>query len=147
MTLSSIGELPLFKRRSGAEELEALLDLLPHPTLVADARSGRVLFGNAQAMRLSAYTRRELAELELTTLLPDLAASALEDPDSKKPRPQKLITRSSRSTMVAVKVAPLGGSDHWVALSLLPPAQLEQDPQAVQQQRWEAVHMLSLASQ
>lgn len=147
MTLSSIGELPLFKRRSGAEELEALLDLLPHPTLVADSRSGRVLFGNAQAMRLSAYTRRELAELEITTLLPDLAASDLESSASKKPQPQKLITRSSRLTMVAVKVAPLGGSDHWVALSLLPPTQLEQDSQALAQQRWEAMHILSLAAQ
>jgi PAS domain S-box-containing protein len=147
MTLSSIGELPLFKRRSGAEELESLLDLLPHPTLVADSRSGQVLFGNTQAMRLSAYTRRELAELEITTLLPDLVASDLGSPASKNPQPQKLITRSSRSTMVAVKIAPLGGSDHWVALSLLPPTPLEQDPQTLAQQRWEAMHMLSLAAQ
>ena len=147
MTLSSIGELPLFKRRSGAEELEALLDLLPHPTLVANGQSGRVLFANAQATRLSAYTRRELAELELTTLLPELSPSALENPDSKKHQLHKLISRSSRTTTVAVKIEPLGGPDHWVALSLLPPAQLESDPQALEQQRWEAMHMLSLASQ
>jgi len=147
MTLSSIGELPLFKRRSGAEELEALLDLLPHPTLVVDSRDRRVLFGNAQAMRLSAYTRRELSELELTTLLPDLAGSDLESSSSKKPHVHRLITRSSRLTNVAITVAPLGGSDHWVALSLLPPAQAEQDSQALAQQRWEAMHMLSLASQ
>ncbi|MEX2144163.1 MAG: ATP-binding protein [Anaerolineales bacterium] len=147
MTLSSIGELPLFKRRSGAEELEALLDLLPHPVLVANSLTGRVLFGNLQATRLSAYTRRELAELELTTLLPELTVSALEDPVSKKPQLQKLISRSSRFTSVAVKVDQLGGPDHWVALSLLPPAELEADPRALEQQRWEALHMLSLAAQ
>ena len=147
MALSSIGELPLFKRRSAAEEFEALLDLLPHPTLVADPRSGRVLFGNAQAIRLSSYTRHELAELELTTLLPDLSSSDLESSASRKPRTQKLITRSSRSTMVTVKAAPLGGAEHWVALSFLPPGQFEQDPQALAQQRWEAMHMLSLAAQ
>jgi PAS domain S-box-containing protein len=146
MTLSSIGELPLFKRRSGAEELEALLDLLPHPTLVANGQTGRVLFANLHASRLSAYTRRELSELEVTTLLPELSLAALQEPDSKKLQLQRLISRSSRSTQVAVKIESLGGPDRWMALSLLPPAQIEANPQAVEQQRWEAMHMLSLAS-
>ncbi|MCW5876037.1 MAG: PAS domain-containing protein [Anaerolineales bacterium] len=150
MTISGIGELPLFKRRSNSssiEELEALLDLLPHPTLIAEARSGRVLFANAPVTQISAYTRRELAELELPTLLPELTAADLQPADGARPRPQKLVTRSSRETQVSVKVDSLGGPDHWVAISLLPPQKSEQDPQAVQQQRWEALHMLSLAQQ
>ncbi|MEX1248437.1 MAG: ATP-binding protein [Anaerolineales bacterium] len=148
MTLSGISELPLFKRRSsGAEELEALLDLLPHPTLIADRRSGRVLFANAQATQLTAYTRRELSELDLPSLLPDFGTPDLNDGESKKPKPQKLIARSSRSTTVTVKVDELGGPDHWLALSLQPPTEPQQDPQTLDQQRWEAMHMLSLAAQ
>lgn len=145
MTLSGIGDLPLFKRRTGAEELEALLDLLPQPTLVADGRSGHVLFANAEVTQLTAYTRRELSELELSTLLPDLdprqAASLV------SPAKYKLVTRSSRSQYVAVKAESLGGPDHWIALRLLPPTPAEQDPRVLQQQRWEAMHMLMLANQ
>lgn len=145
MTLSGIGELPLFKRRNtGAEELEALLDLLPHPTLVADARNGRVLFANGPATLLSAYTRNELAELELHTLLPDLPMADLQKRSSTST--QKLITRSSRSTTVEVKTDALGGADHWVAIGLLAASSVRYDPQ-LDQQRWEAMHILALAAQ
>ncbi|MEX2160860.1 MAG: ATP-binding protein [Anaerolineales bacterium] len=148
MTLSGIGELPLFKRRSsGAEELEALLDLLPHPTLVADGRTGRVLGANAQAIQLTAFTRRELAELDLPSLIPDLTLAELAAAGESPLKPKKLITRSSRATSVAVKVDDLGGPERWFALSLLSPNQPQQDPQILEQQRWEAMHMLALAAQ
>lgn len=145
MALSGIGELPLFKRRTGAEELEALLDLLPHPTLVADGRSSRVLFANAQITQLTAYTRRELSELELTTLLPDVEVSQLlkQETHSK----YKLVTRSSRTQSISIKVEDLGGPDHWIAVSLLPAATLVQDPMVLHQQRAGAMHMLALAGQ
>src|SRR3970040_2128714 len=100
MTLSGIGELPLFKRRSsGAEELEALLDLLPYPTIIADGRSGRVLYANAQASQLTAYTRREFTELEIGTLLPQFPVDQLEKYENDK-NSQTLVTRSSRSVQV-----------------------------------------------
>lgn len=149
MTISGIGELSLFKRRGAhsSEELEALLDLLPHPTLVADGRSGKVLFANRGVSQLSAYTRRELSELELPTLLPDLKLAEWSTQEAQRSPMQKLVMRSSRETQVSVKVDPLGGTEHWVAISFLPPQKNEQDPQALQQQRWEALHMLSLAQQ
>lgn len=149
MTISGIGELSLFKRRGAhsSEELEALLDLLPHPTLVADGRSGKVLFANRGVSQLSAYTRRELSELELPTLLPDLKLAEWQASEAERSQLQKLVMRSSRETQVSVKVDTLGGAEHWVAISFLPPQKSEQDPQAVQQQRWEALHMLSLAQQ
>ncbi len=55
--------------------------------------------------------------------------------------------RSSRQTHVAVKVDELGGAENWLAISLLPPKINEQSPQVIEQQRWEALHMLSLAAQ
>ncbi|MCW5878065.1 MAG: PAS domain-containing protein [Anaerolineales bacterium] len=149
MTISGIGELSLFKRRGAhsSEELEALLDLLPHPTLVADGRSGKVLFANRGVSQLSAYTRRELSELELPTLLPDLKLAEWQASEAERSQLQKLVMRSSRETQVSLKVDTLGGTEHWVAISFLPPQKSEQDLQAVQQQRWEALHMLSLAQQ
>ncbi|MCL5429062.1 MAG: ATP-binding protein [Chloroflexi bacterium] len=147
MTLSGIGELPLFKRRSsGAEELEALLDLLPHPTIIADGRSGRVLFANAQATQLTAYTRREFTELEVSTLLPEFPISQLEK-NGNNQSDQKLVTRSSRTLQVKLKTESLGGQDHWVALTLQPSTNQHLNPEIVDQQRWEATHMLSLAAQ
>ncbi|HLD94042.1 MAG TPA: ATP-binding protein [Anaerolineales bacterium] len=147
MTLSGIGELPLFKRRSpGAEEIEALLDLLPQPTIVADSRNGRVLFANAKATQLTAYTRREFSELELSTLLPGFEDNPLEN-SVGSPNTQTLVTRGSQSIQIKVKNQMLGGPDHWVAISLVPSAQEEENTSAISQQRWEAMHLLSLAAQ
>ncbi len=146
MALSGIGELPLFKRRSaGAEEIEALLDLLPHPTLIADSRSGRILFANAQASQLTAYTRKEFLELNIATLLPEFAIDELEKAKSK--RSYNLIKRNSSSLSVAVKTSALGGPDHWVALSIQSSSQAEQENHGQDEQRWEAFHLLSLAAQ
>ncbi len=146
MTLSGIGELPLFKRRSaGAEEIEALLDLLPHPTLIADSRSGRILFANAQSSQLTAYTRKEFLELNIATLLQEFAIDELEKAKSKKS--YNLIKRNSSSLSVSVKTSALGGPDHWVALILQSGSQAEQEQQGLNEQRWEAFHLLSLAAQ
>ncbi len=146
MTLSGIGELPLFKRRSSAEELEALLDLLPYPTMVIDGRNGRVLFANAQATQLTAYTRRELSELEIRTLLPEFSIDTIEK-NGNTIAAQTLITRSSRSTQVRLKINDLGGSEHWIAVSFPPTDSLKENPEITNRLRWEAVHMLSLAVQ
>ena len=103
MTLTGISDLSLFKRRNaGSEEIVALLDLLPHPALIASARSGRILFVNAQSTQLTAYTRREFAELSLSTLLPDLALAELNA--SKSKHSCSLVKRNSKSVAVVVNV-------------------------------------------
>lgn len=147
MTLSGIGELPLFNRRSsGTEEIEALLDLLPHPTLIVDGRRGRVLFANAQATQLTAYTRREYSELEIGALLPQFPIDQLEK-NSNEQNTLSLVTRSSRSMHIKVKTENLGGPNHWVAVSLMPIVEHEENNEAIVQQRWEAIHVLALAAQ
>jgi PAS domain S-box-containing protein len=147
MTLSGIGELPLFKRRgSSVEELEALLDLLTNATLIVDGRNGRVLFSNAQVTQLTAYTRRELSELEIGSLLPGFPASALQS-NGNIATAQTLVTRSSRSIQVRPKIETLGGPDHWVAVSFRDLASETINLAEVNRQRWGAMHMLSLALQ
>lgn len=148
MALSNIGELSLFKKRSqGAQEFEALLELLPHPTLIADAHSGRIVLGNAQATELTAYTRKELSELELGTLLPDLALVQLRE--AAEALSAELVKRSSASLAVSIAVHPLNGGEHWSALSIQPTAQVRQrsTQEKINRDRWEALHMLSLAAQ
>lgn len=144
MTLSSIGELPLFKRRgAGSEEIVALLDLLPHATVVANARTGRILLANGQATELTAYTRREFAELNISTLLPGLPFEQL---DFKARHSCNLIKRNSRSVPIIVKASPLGGADNWVAVSM-ETGQSGAGESSMDQQRWEAFHLLTLATQ
>jgi PAS domain S-box-containing protein len=121
MTLSSIGDLPLFKRRAPAyEELEALLDLLPYPTLIAEGRSGRIVFVNAHAIQLTAYTRAEFLELNLKTVLPHIVL----EPSNRDgaATETRLVKRNSNTINVRVKTAPLGGPDGWIALNLIPEA-------------------------
>lgn len=150
--LSGISDLSLFKRRSsGAAELEALLDLLPQSTLIANEQSGRILYANAKATQLGAYTRKEFAELELNTLLPALASSRITEILSAGSDPglYKLITRSSKSVEVSLAVARLGGPEHWIALTLQPASARKESKarQKREKERWEALHLLTLASQ
>lgn len=150
MTLSGIGELPLFKRRNqSTEEWEALLDLLPHPTLISDNRTGRILFANTQLVQLTSYTRKELLELDLNTLLPDLSASPAQGAQSKNGTQQTLVKRNSSTMPVVIKAHELGGSDNWWAITVQAASGLEDAETKVsnEKQRWEAMHLLSLAPQ
>lgn len=150
--LSSISELQLFKRRdSGREEFEALLDMLPQPTLIADEGSGQILFANAQAIQLTAYTREELSELELSTLLPKLDSRKLKEliNSEDSAHTHTLIARSSQSLQVKLSFNSLGGSDHLLTIRLEAVKELQKKQVKHEQdrERWEAVHLLSKAGQ
>jgi two-component system sensor histidine kinase AtoS len=58
------------KRSIEWSEFEAVLDLIPKATLLIDQITEKVLCANAKAAELSGYSRSELGELELTTLVP-----------------------------------------------------------------------------
>lgn len=142
MSLPNISELSPFKRRStGAEEIVALLDMQPHPALVASARTGRILFANAASTQLTAYTRREFSELTINTLLPDLAWNG-----ARGKQPASLVKRNSQSVPVVVNITPLGGPEQWLALTFESTATASSGEEA-NRQRWEAFHLLSLAAQ
>ncbi|MBX3046339.1 MAG: PAS domain S-box protein [Anaerolineales bacterium] len=139
MTLT-ISDLSPFKRRNaGNEEIHALLDLLPHPTLIASARTGRILFSNGGATELTAFTRKELSELAVSTLLPELVLS------ERGKQAGALVKRNSQSVAVVTTVSALSGTDQWLALSLESSASTPAGDD--NRQRWEALHLLSLASQ
>lgn len=135
----TIGDISPFKRRSiGSDEIHALLDLLPSPTLIANARTGRILFSNGAVTELSAFTRKELSELNLNTLLPELSL------DAHGKQAVALVKRNSQSASLHASVAALSGTEHWLAVTLEPAA--AQPADEANSQRWEALHMLSLAA-
>jgi len=150
--LSSISDLQLFKRReSGSEELEALVDLLPQATLIVDANNSRVLIANSKASQLSAYTRNEFSELELGTLIPALSGKNLSELLSsiEASQPQTVITRSSQTIETLLTATSLGGTEQWLAITLAPSLEVEvkQSETKRQHERWEALHLLTLAGQ
>ncbi|MFC1879239.1 nitrogen regulation protein NR(II) [Chloroflexota bacterium] len=55
----------------GLSDYAALMELMPHPALLVDSDSGQILIGNTLTGELSAYTRKEITGLLLTTLLPE----------------------------------------------------------------------------
>ncbi len=139
MTLT-IGDLSPFKRRNaGNEEIHALLDLLPHPTLIVSARTGRILFSNGSATELTAFTRKELSELNASTLLPELKLS------ERGKQASTLIKRNSQNAPVLTTISALSGTDQWLALSFESSASAPAGED--NRQRWEALHLLSLAAQ
>mgnify|MGYP001153476422 CR=1 FL=1 len=58
------------KRSPDWNEFEAVLDLIPQATLLIDQDNEKVLCANAKAAELSGYSRSELGELKLTSLVP-----------------------------------------------------------------------------
>lgn len=58
------------RRSPDWDELEAVLDLIPKATLLIDQKNEKILCGNAKAAELSGYSRTELGELNVTTLVP-----------------------------------------------------------------------------
>jgi two-component system, NtrC family, sensor histidine kinase AtoS len=53
------------------EEIEAFIDQLPHATLLVDVQKWRLISANLRFTELSGYTRNELIDLELHSLLPE----------------------------------------------------------------------------
>ncbi len=150
MTSNSIlSDLPLFKGRNfETAEFESLLDLLPNAYFVI-RRNGRILFSNSKLVELSAYTRKELSELELSTLFPNLTITDLLSESLPKITDALLISRRSQEIDVQLEIRALNGDEGWLVISLRRTSELERDDhkRIRNEGRWEAIHILSLAAQ
>ena len=72
---SQIPRIPFLNpRQPNLEEIEALLDLYPFASLLADLKRDRILLANAKTTELTAFTRAELADMLLSTLFPNLSS-------------------------------------------------------------------------
>jgi two-component system sensor histidine kinase AtoS len=97
------------------EELESLIEQLPHAAILVDVQSWRVLMTNARFGELTAYTRGELSGLEIRALLPEwqpglaMASTPEERPaTSLQPVIQPLVRRNRTRLNVQIMTVPAG---------------------------------------
>jgi len=68
---SLIPAFPRGKRRNlNLQEIEALLEILPQTAVLLDLGSNKILLANAEATELTAFTRSELVNQKIDSLLP-----------------------------------------------------------------------------
>jgi two-component system sensor histidine kinase AtoS len=95
------------------KDLEVLLELVPHATILLDHSSQRILLANSKIAQLSLYTRSELIDLDIKHLLldwtedsdtyPDESNIALDNLTLADPRSFNTLARRNR-TQISVQV-------------------------------------------
>jgi two-component system, NtrC family, sensor histidine kinase AtoS len=114
----------LRRRQPTLAEIKVLLDLFPQAALLVDLQLSRVLLANAQAAALTAFTRAELAALDLEALLPGVGQLPRQtgtlNADGGLPASMRLRNGSELQVLVnLVRLDPLGT---WALASLEPAA-------------------------
>ena len=104
-------------------DLEAVLDLLPHPTLVVEWGDFRIILANAQATELTAYMRTELEGQELEKILSvqdsDLPIrEALQLSSTYTPYNNFVITTRSNAKIRVVVTGMVESKPNWIMISL-----------------------------
>jgi len=125
-----------FRRRSpGLVEIDSLLDLLPEAALLIEPRHHRILAVNAAATSLTAFTRAELADLDLRALFTgqDDWPFPLENEELAATQQVTLVKRNQPAEPVQANLYPLGPDGKWAALLLKPLREIQQ--QELERQR------------
>ena len=139
------------KTGPGLEEIEALLDMLPHAALLLDTKAYEVLLANARAAQLTAFTRQEMHGERIDTLLPGLDHDNFEELRTMRKHtwPQAILKRNGEKQEAEVTLSNLGNSPDWMVLSIKPSSELAQraSESFVQQGRLEAIQSLASAPQ
>jgi PAS domain S-box-containing protein len=97
------------------DELESLIEQLPHAAMVVDAQNWRLLTANTRFGELTAYTRSELSGLEIRSLLPEWQPGLMTSPSpderpavSMQPVTQPLVRRNRTRFNVQLMAVPSG---------------------------------------
>ncbi|KAA3647776.1 MAG: PAS domain-containing protein [Chloroflexi bacterium] len=139
------------KNSPGLEEIEGLLDMLPHAALLLDTKAYEVLLANATAARLTAFTRQEMGGEKIDTLLPGLDRNNFEELRSTRKHtwPQAILKRNGNMQEAEVTLASLGASPDWMVLTIKPSSELAQRASEtfIQKGRLEAIQSLAAAPQ
>lgn len=141
----------LVRKNLGKNEIETLLDLLPHAGLLVDTTSNKVTLANAKATELSAYTRQELKDIKLDILISLNNGKNLKG--TYKNRLSKidgvLVQRNGIKKDILISIQPLGPSRNWSVITLATKSGMKQQgiEQELQKQRWDSLNLLIKASQ
>ena len=148
---SQIPRIPFLNpRQPNLEEIEALLDLYPFASLLADLKRDRILLANAKTTELTAFTRAELADMLLSTLFPNLssgdsASRAFETEGQASTLTTQCLTHSGTDIEVILTSNQLASAGTWALLTMQPVAvhQYEQSERQRLTQRLEDLHALA----
>lgn len=137
----------IIKRTPGIKEIEAILELLPTPTLLIDTKSSQILLANSKSTELTAYTKAELNEIKINTLLPTFSEINTASTDQTTNNETILIQRSGLPTVVKIETNLLGNQNQWQILSLVKSTLIQQleVEEALKNQRWNALYILTKA--
>lgn len=126
----------LRSRQPSLAELETLLDYIPQASFLLDLEKHRIVLVNAMATELTAFTRTELIESDISELLPFLSNHIQDIYSSSKPESyiDTIATRQGQGLEVRVQVASLDETGTW-GLVTCEPSRLREQAAAEQKRR------------
>jgi two-component system sensor histidine kinase AtoS len=134
----------LIKRQNLPNEFDFILNQLPQAALIWDTKRQRITSCNGKLIELTGKTKQELLDTSLPDIFPNIPklTSSESTPDSFT----IIITKSGQVT-VRIQIAVPAGGKNWLLVKLEPEKAIQQKEvtQSLQDQRWEALHVLALA--
>ncbi len=117
--LSSRGSFPHFwkGKNPGVNEFNILLNALPGPAVILEARQNHILTANSEFLRLTAYAVSELSQLELRSIFPDISRYELLQPGQRS----TTLTRHLRDAVdVVTESTALDAAMSWYLVQVNP---------------------------
>lgn len=147
---SPLSNLPFLRRHGiGLAEVEALLDSLPLAVLLVNTNNYQIVVANGKAAELTAFTRSELNDADLTVLFPNLGEKEFFRKLIGRVRywDLEMIKRNGLKTEVQVTPSLLDSQGKWMLLGLEPVAhrQQKQVENLRDSQLWDSLPVLANA--
>lgn len=136
----------ILKRNLSSKEAESILDLIPEPAFLWDAKQDEFSAFNPLAIELTGYTRKDLQSVTFLEIFPTLK-NALPITGSMETN-TILMKHNVPQFPVKISLKSMGANSPWVLITLKAEKEIYQKEaqQSIESQRWEALYALSLAS-
>ena len=136
----------ILKRNLTSKEVEGILDLIPEPAILWDSKQDEFTAFNPLAIELTGYTRKDLNSVTFLEVFPTLK-NALPITENLETN-TILMKHNVPQFPVKIKLSVIGPNSQWVLVTLKAEKEIYQKEaqQSIMSQRWEALHVLSLAS-
>jgi two-component system sensor histidine kinase AtoS len=141
----------LGRRGLDLAEIEGLLDLYSQAALLIDLQLNRILLANAKATELTAFTRAEFADMDLSAFFPHLrhVDFSLEPDQVEKAFAANCLAHNGNQLEVIITLYPLNAPGSWLLASIEPAVihELQQSERQRHSQRLEDLQALAQACQ
>ena len=136
----------ILKRNLTSKEVEGILDIIPEPAILWDSKQDEFTAFNPLAIELTGYTRKDLNSVTFLEVFPTLK-NALPITENLETN-TILMKHNVPQFPVKIKLTVIGPNSQWVLVTLKAEKEIYQKEaqQSIMSQRWEALHVLSLAA-